>query len=111
MPRILVVDDSAINLKLITAALAPTGYEVVTASSGREALERAPAVQPDLIILDVMMPDLNGYDVCRQLRPSRSEDCAVIVSREEQRRQRPAQPSEAWQRVAQRMQQRRQRAS
>ena len=68
MTRILVVDDSPINLKLITASLTPLGYEVVTANNGREALERIDAVQPDLIILDVMMPELNGYEVCQRLR-------------------------------------------
>jgi pilus assembly protein CpaE len=66
MTRILVVDDSAFNLKVVSATLAPAGYEVVTAQSGREALERVDAVQPDLIILDVMMPELNGYEVCRR---------------------------------------------
>ena len=68
MTRILVVDDSPINLKLITASLIPLDYEVVTASNGREALERVDAVQPDLIILDVMMPEMNGYEACRRLR-------------------------------------------
>src|SRR5690349_20289346 len=68
MTRILVVDDSAINLKLITASLTPLGFEMVTANNGREALDRIDAIQPDLIILDVMMPELNGYEVCRRLR-------------------------------------------
>ena len=68
MTRILVVDDSAFNLKIVSATLAPAGYEVVTASNGREALERVDTLQPDLIILDVMMPELNGYEVCRRLR-------------------------------------------
>jgi pilus assembly protein CpaE len=68
MTRIFVVDDSVFNLKIITAALAPTGYEIVTANGGVEALDRVDAVQPDLIILDVIMPDLNGYEVCRRLR-------------------------------------------
>jgi pilus assembly protein CpaE len=68
MTRILVVDDSPFNLKIITASLSPSGYELITANNGREALERADAIQPDLIILDVMMPDLDGYEVCRRLR-------------------------------------------
>jgi pilus assembly protein CpaE len=66
--RILVVDDSAMNLKVVSASLAPAGYELVTAQNGREALERAETVQPDLIILDVQMPEMNGYEVCRRLR-------------------------------------------
>jgi pilus assembly protein CpaE len=68
MTRILVVDDSPINLKLVSAALAPAGYEITTAQNGREALQRVEALQPDLVILDVMMPELNGYEVCRRLR-------------------------------------------
>ena len=68
MIRILVVDDSAFNLKIVSATRAPAGYEVVTAGSGAEALERVDSIQPDLIILDVMMPDMNGYEVCRRLR-------------------------------------------
>jgi len=72
MARILVVDDSAFNLKIISAALTPAGYAVATASHGREALERVDALEPDLIILDVMMPDLTGYEVCRHLRRKRS---------------------------------------
>jgi len=68
MTRILVVDDSPINLKLVSAALAPAGYEIITAPNGREALQRIEGIQPDLVILDVMMPELNGYEVCRRLR-------------------------------------------
>ena len=68
MTRILVVDDSPINLKLVSAALAPAGYEIVTAPNGREALQRVEGIEPDMVILDVMMPELNGYEVCRRLR-------------------------------------------
>jgi adenylate cyclase len=67
-PKILVVDDSLANVKLLEAVLAPRGYTVVTASSGGEALEKVAGERPDLILLDIMMPGLNGYDVCRQLR-------------------------------------------
>ncbi|MBC8078306.1 MAG: response regulator [Chloroflexales bacterium] len=66
--RILVVDDSPMNLKVVSASLAPAGYELITAQNGREALERAETGQPDLIILDVQMPEMNGYEVCRRLR-------------------------------------------
>jgi pilus assembly protein CpaE len=68
MTRILVVDDSPINLKLVSAALTPAGYEIITAQNGREALQRIEGIEPDLVILDVMMPELNGYEVCRRLR-------------------------------------------
>jgi len=65
---ILAVDDSPLTLKLIASMLSPAGYEVVTASSGPEALAVVEDVQPDLIILDVMMPEMDGYQVCRSLR-------------------------------------------
>jgi pilus assembly protein CpaE len=68
MTRILVVDDSPINLKLVSAALMPVGYEIVTAPNGREALQRVEGIAPDMVILDVIMPELNGYEVCRRLR-------------------------------------------
>lgn len=66
--KILAVDDSAISLKLLTATLTQAGYEVIAASNGTEALKQADEAHPDLIILDVVMPDLNGYEVCRRLR-------------------------------------------
>jgi len=66
--RILVVDDIAQNVKLLADLLAVKGYAVVTASSGEEALAKVAAEQPDLVLLDVMMPGMSGYDVCRALR-------------------------------------------
>lgn len=66
--KILAVDDSAISLKLLTATLTQAGYEVIAASNGTEALKQADEAHPDLIILDVVMPDLNGYEACRRLR-------------------------------------------
>jgi class 3 adenylate cyclase len=66
--RILVVDDVPENVRLLEAVLATRGYEVVTAHGGVGALAAVEAEQPDLILLDVMMPDLDGYAVCTQLR-------------------------------------------
>ena len=68
MPRILTIEDDALMRKLIVHALERSGYEVVTASDGLEGLARAAAVQPDLIITDVMMPKLDGYQVVERLR-------------------------------------------
>ena len=62
--KILVVDDVAENVRLLEAVLVPRGYVVVTASDGLEALELVAAEEPDLILLDVMMPGLDGYGVC-----------------------------------------------
>jgi adenylate cyclase len=66
--RILVVDDVPANVRLLEAVLAAQGYEVVTAGDGGEALEAVAAQQPDLVLLDVLMPVLDGYEVCSRLR-------------------------------------------
>jgi CheY-like chemotaxis protein len=66
--RILVVDDVARNIRLLEALLSPEGYDVVTAGSGKEALERVTDRAPDLVLLDIRMPDVDGYEVCRRIR-------------------------------------------
>jgi|RhiMetdeSRZDD1v2_1073273.scaffolds.fasta_scaffold46352_6 adenylate cyclase len=66
--KLLVVDDVPINVKLLADLLAVKGYDVVTASSGAEALEKIEKTQPGLVLLDVMMPGMSGYDVCRKIR-------------------------------------------
>jgi len=67
-PRLLLVDDRPDNLALLEAILAPEGYEIITADSGARALARAAERPPDLILLDVMMPGLDGFQVCQALR-------------------------------------------
>jgi len=69
--RILIVDDTAASLSLLASVLEPRGYEVLAAANGKDALKLADRAQPDLIILDVMMPGHNGFSVCRTLK---SED-------------------------------------
>ena len=66
--RILVVDDTPSNVKLLADILSAKGYAVVTAVNGAEALARTERDTPDLVLLDVMMPGMSGYDVCRKLR-------------------------------------------
>ena len=66
--KILVVDDTPQNVKLLRDLLEVKGYAVATAASGEEALARLPVENPDLVLLDVMMPGLSGYDVCRRIR-------------------------------------------
>lgn len=66
--KILIVDDDVDSLKLIGLMLKRNGYEVSAAESGGKALSKAEAEMPDLIILDVMMPDMNGLEVCKRLR-------------------------------------------
>jgi len=66
--KILAVDDTPENLRLLDAILTPRGYELVTAANGTAGLELIGSVKPDLVLLDIVMPGLNGYDVCRRLR-------------------------------------------
>jgi adenylate cyclase len=66
--KILVVDDTPNNVKLLADVLTAKGFTVATAASGEEALAKIAADQPDLVLLDVMMPGLSGYDVCRRIR-------------------------------------------
>jgi adenylate cyclase len=66
--KILVVDDTAQNVRLLADLLTAKGYEVATAASGAEALEKVEKEQPDLVLLDVVMPGMSGYEVCRKIR-------------------------------------------
>ena len=66
--RILVVDDENINLRLVSRLLEMEGYEVVSAQSGEAALHLIEQTAPDLALLDVMMPVMDGYELCRRLR-------------------------------------------
>src|SRR5512135_511445 len=66
--KILVVDDDRDSLKLIGLMLQRRGYQISVAQTGAQALVKAENESPDLIILDVMMPDIDGYEVCRRLR-------------------------------------------
>jgi len=67
-PRLLLVDDEDNLRSMLEAALRHSGFEVHPVASGRAALDAVPEVQPDLIVLDVMLPDLDGFDVCKRLR-------------------------------------------
>src|SRR4030042_6559704 len=66
--KILVVDDDLDTLKLVGMMLQRQGYTIVAAINGAQALSKVPAEKPDLILLDVMMPDIDGFEVCRRLR-------------------------------------------
>ena len=67
-PTVLVVDDLPQNARLLDAVLAPRGYRVVTAESGADALRLLDEQQPDLVLLDIFMPGMDGYEVCRRIR-------------------------------------------
>jgi DNA-binding response OmpR family regulator len=74
--RILVVDDVPENVRLLEAVLTARGYDVVVAHDGAEALELVETAEPDLVLLDVVMPGIDGYEVCRRLRAG--ETTAVL---------------------------------
>jgi adenylate cyclase len=77
--RVLVVDDNAANLEIIETRLCAQGYEVLTATDGEQALERAREATPDLILLDVMMPGKDGIQVCRELKADQSLPFMPII--------------------------------
>jgi CheY-like chemotaxis protein len=68
IPRILVADDDPVIVRLLQVNFRLEGYDVETAAHGEEAIEKAKEVQPDLILLDVMMPGLDGWECCRRLK-------------------------------------------
>jgi DNA-binding response OmpR family regulator len=74
--RILVVDDVPQNVHLLEAVLEPRGYDVVPATDGERALELVASARPDLVLLDVVMPNLDGYAVCRRIRAN--EETAML---------------------------------
>ncbi|MBL8378251.1 MAG: response regulator [Burkholderiales bacterium] len=67
-PRVLVVDDTPANVKLLEGILTFKGFEVVTAASGPEGLKKLAESPPDIVLLDIMMPGMSGYDVCKAIR-------------------------------------------
>lgn len=77
-PTVLVVDDDLINMEILAHGLC-NDYEVITASSGMQALEVADKAQPDTILLDIIMPDVDGYQVCRQLKSARRTQKIPII--------------------------------
>ena len=76
---ILVVDDLPQNVRLLEAVLAPRGYTVVSATSGNEALDRARSEPVDLVLLDIVMPGMDGYEVCRTLRDDEATQFLPVV--------------------------------
>ena len=76
---VLVVDDLPQNVKLLDAILSPRGFTVMTASSGQEALEKVAASPPDIVLLDIVMPEIDGYEVCRRLRADPATSFLPIV--------------------------------
>jgi len=87
MERVLIVDDDPDIVRLVSYNLSHAGYEVQTASTGQKALELVQKQPPDLIVLDVMLPDVDGMEVCRTLRqqlPSRRIPILMLTARGEE---------------------------
>ena len=78
-PRILIVDDTPANVHILQTRLAAHGYDIVTAADGEAALAAVKDTQPDLVLLDVMMPKLDGFEVCRRLRADASVPFVPVI--------------------------------
>ncbi|MDJ0816059.1 MAG: response regulator [Desulfobacterales bacterium] len=68
--KVMVVDDSPTELKLMSEPFVSQGYNLITATDGEEAIQKVESERPDLIVLDVIMPKLNGFNVCRHIKKS-----------------------------------------
>jgi DNA-binding response OmpR family regulator len=77
--RILVVDDDRLIRRTLTAVLRPEGFAVIEADSGEKALELYDKTRPDLVLLDVVMPGINGFETCRRLRDRYGVDAAPVI--------------------------------
>ncbi|MCX5665512.1 MAG: response regulator [Candidatus Omnitrophica bacterium] len=78
--RVLVVDDEREFVDVISERLGAKGFDILRAFDGKEGIERAQADKPDLIILDIAMPEMNGYDVCRKLKlDEKFKDTPIII--------------------------------
>ncbi len=78
-PRILVVDDEPKNIRILQILLEAKGYIVIAATHGQEALDQVKEASPDLILLDIMMPRMNGYEVCERIRADEETQFVPIV--------------------------------
>jgi CheY-like chemotaxis protein len=78
--KILIADDNVQNCELIDAYLADEGYELAVAYDGQQAMKRVEEFQPDLVLLDIMMPKLSGYEVCQWMKSNpRTKDIPVLM--------------------------------
>ena len=82
LPKILIADDNLPNVELLEAYLADRDCEIAVAVDGRDTLEKVVDFQPDLILLDIMMPKLSGFEVCKQLKsnPATQEIMILMVT-------------------------------
>lgn len=85
--KVLVVDDTAAHLQQMKEIVSAAGYQVITATSGREAVEKAKQEKPNMVFLDIVMDDLDGYGACREItQDEETKDIPVVfVSTKNQR--------------------------
>ena len=77
---VLVVDDSPTDLQMLSALLRKQGYDVMTAVDGEDALDKAAATRPPVVVLDIILPKKNGFQVCRQLKTTaETRDIKIIL--------------------------------
>jgi len=79
MARILIVDDSPAQMYAIKQIIEPEGHEVITAESGKSGIETAKNTRPDVILMDIVMPDMNGYTVTRKLRRDSTTKAIPVI--------------------------------
>ncbi|MCB9456539.1 MAG: response regulator [Anaerolineaceae bacterium] len=79
MAKILVVDDEQLTVDMLTTFLELIGHETISALSGRQTWDRLAYEAPDAVLLDIMLPDSNGIDICRQLRSSHENGHLAII--------------------------------
>lgn len=77
---ILIADDETDILRIMSLRMEQYGYKVLTAQNGKETLRKVKKENPDLVLLDVMMPDINGFDLCKELRESKFQNKIVIYT-------------------------------
>ena len=78
--RILIVDDSPTEIQVMKESVSQGGYEIITASNGDEAIKKCIELQPDLVLLDVVMPIKDGFSVCRELKKNpQTKDIKIII--------------------------------
>lgn len=79
MAKILIADDSATSVAVLTKALAPLGHTLLVASNGEDAVRQIRAERPELVILDIIMPGVNGFQLCRTIRSDPELKGLVII--------------------------------
>ena len=77
--KVLVVDDTATDLRKLEQIISEAGYTVITAASGKDAVDKAKSEHPDAVFLDVIMPDMNGFQVCRAIKTDASTKGIPVV--------------------------------